>query len=245
MEAIESVTNSGSSNNELIIVNDGSSDPHTLKVLNDLNANHIIIISQENGGPASARNAGVQVAKGDVFLFLDSDNLILPDYIDKAASILSSNENIGVVYSNPVFFGDKAMVERFYPKPYSYQELLLGNYIDMCSFVRRTVFEEVGGFDEHRDLIGWEDWEFWLRIANTNWEFYYLNEDLFKYRIRNDSLMGLSTDSKQNSMLEYMGQKHGKLFHELLRSSIRTNKIIEKRTIQFWIKKYLLSNKNK
>ncbi len=239
MEAIESVTNSESSNFELIIVDDGSSDPYTLKVLNDLDSKQVIVISQENGGPASARNAGVQVARGDVFLFLDSDNLILPGYIEKAGSILSNNANIGVVYSNPVFFGDTTKVDRFFPKPYSYQELLLGNYIDMCSFVRRSVFEEVGGFDEHRDLIGWEDWEFWLRVAQTSWGFYHLNETQFKYRIRNDSLMGLSTDSKRNSMLDYMGQKHGKLFHELLRSSFRTNKIIEKRTIQYWIRKWL------
>tara|TARA_R110000850_G_scaffold149046_3_gene271539 strand:- start:1396 stop:2115 length:720 start_codon:yes stop_codon:yes gene_type:complete len=238
MEAIESVINSNFDDVEIVVVNDGSTDPKTLEILDSLNYKEVLLISQSNKGPASARNAGVRAATGDIFLFLDSDNVILPQYIEKALSILSDNMAVGVVYSNPIFFGNTSSEDRFYPKIYSYQELLLGNFIDMCSFVRRATFEEVGGFDEHRGLIGWEDWEIWLRVAQTDWQFHYLNEELFKYRIRKDSLMGLSNESKQNNMLEYIGQKHGKLFHELLRSSIRTKKILEKRTIQFWIKKW-------
>lgn len=243
-EAIESVLTSSFFQFELIIVNDGSTDPKTIEILESLNSKDILVISQSNQGPASARNAGARVAKGNIFLFLDSDNVILPKYIEKAFSILSDNESVGVVYSNPIFFGDTSNEDRFYPKSYSYQELLLGNFIDMCSFVRRATFEEVGGFDEHRDLIGWEDWEFWLRVAQTNWVFYYLNENLFKYRIRNDSLMGLSNETKKNNMLEYIGRKHGRLFHKLLRSTIRTKKIVEKRTIQFWLKKWFLGQLN-
>ena len=173
-EAIASVFNSGFSNFEIIIVNDGSTDLHTLTILENLDSNQGKVLSQENQGPAAARNSGAKEAKGDFLLFLDADNLILPGYIEKATAVLNANRAIGVVYANPLFIGDTSAEPRFYPKPYSAQALLLGNYIDMCSLVRREVFEELGGFDAHRDLIGWEDWEFWLRVSQTGWGFYYL-----------------------------------------------------------------------
>jgi glycosyltransferase involved in cell wall biosynthesis len=238
-EAISSVVNSGFSDFELIIVNDGSSDPLTLEVLGNLNSDQIIVISQENQGPATARNRGVKEAKGEFLLFLDSDNLVFPQYLSKGVTVLKNHPAVGVVYSHPEFFGAVEEEKRFEPIPFDFQQLLLGNYIDMCSFVRRSTFEEVGGFDEHPDLIGWEDWELWLRIAQSDWRFHHLDETLFKYRVRPGSLMGQSTISKKNNMLSYLGQKHGKLFHELLRSSIRTQRILEKRTFQFWVKKWL------
>jgi len=241
-EAIASVVNSGFPEVELIIVNDGSTDPYTLEVLSNLDSNQIKLLSQENQGPAAARNSGVKEAKGEFLLFLDADNLILPGYIQKASSLLKANSRLGVVYANPIFFGETDSISRFYPQPYDIKDLLLGNYIDMCSIVRRQVFADLGGFDEHRDLIGWEDWEFWLRVAQTNWEFHYLNESLFKYRIRRESLMGQSTAMKKDVMLAYLGAKHGKFFHKQLRSAIRTNKIVERRTIQFWLKKWFLKS---
>jgi glycosyltransferase involved in cell wall biosynthesis len=243
LEAIDSVRNSGADNYEIVVVDDGSTAAHTLAILKNLESTRITLISQKNQGPAAARNRGVDAAKGDYFLFLDADNLILPGYLEKASAILTANQAIGVVYANPSFIGDMTIKPRFYPKPYSGQALLLGNYIDMCSLVRRELFEELGGFDEHLDLIGWEDWEFWLRVSQTHWGFHYLNEELFKYRIRKDSLMGLSTESLRNKMLAYLGKKHGKLFHELLRSAIRTNQILEKRTPHYWFKKWFPSSK--
>ena len=62
---------------EVIVVNDGSSD-NTLSILNSYKANYsnLTIIDKENGGPSSARNAGLDIAQGEYVFFFDSDDLL-------------------------------------------------------------------------------------------------------------------------------------------------------------------------
>ncbi len=66
---------------EIVVINDGSDDPHTISKLKQLESEGIKIIHQENKGLGNARNTGIQVAQGDYILLLDADNKILPEYI--------------------------------------------------------------------------------------------------------------------------------------------------------------------
>lgn len=76
-KSIESVINQSYENIELILINDGSIDNSEL-ICNEytLTDNRIKVISQKNGGPAAARNAGLRQAKGDFVFFLDADDFI-------------------------------------------------------------------------------------------------------------------------------------------------------------------------
>ena len=62
---------------EVIVVNDGSSD-NTLSILNSYKANYsnLTIIDKENGGPSFARNAGLDIAKGEYIFFFDADDIL-------------------------------------------------------------------------------------------------------------------------------------------------------------------------
>ena len=64
---------------EVIIVDDGSTDPTTLEVLKDLEKGQYLVMRQPNRGVGAARNAGIQVAQGEFILPVDSDNLDSPD----------------------------------------------------------------------------------------------------------------------------------------------------------------------
>lgn len=80
IEAVESVLSQSYSNIEIVVVNDGSKeDVHDF--LNKYE-NRIKYIYKENGGPASARNIGVEIAKGEYIAFLDSDDLWLPNKLE-------------------------------------------------------------------------------------------------------------------------------------------------------------------
>lgn len=65
---------------EVIVINDGSSD-NTLFILNSYKKNYpnLIIIDKENGGPSSARNAGLDIAQGEYVFFFDADDLLEPE----------------------------------------------------------------------------------------------------------------------------------------------------------------------
>lgn len=197
---------------EVIIINDGSTDALTLDVLNDFAANGYTVLHQDNGGPAAARNSGVRVGKGKYLLFLDSDNKIRNAFIDTGLKVLNEKPDIGIVYGNAAFFGTSA-TPRFYPKPFDLHTLLLTNYIDMCSMMRREVWESTGGFDENRIIIGHEDWEFWIRVGQMGWKFLFVNDIFFDYRQSDHSLViqALSEKDRMEKCKEYIYQKHGYL----------------------------------
>lgn len=196
---------------EIVIVNDGSTDKITLHLLHELKSKSYQVINQENKGPAAARNFGVKNSIGKYLLFLDSDNLIRTEYIDKGIEILDKYNDIGVVYGNPNFFGENTGTY-FFPQEFSLKKILQSNYIDTCAVVRKIVWEEVGGFDENRVLTQ-EDWDFWIRIGKTHWKFYYINEVLFDYRRRKGSqAMNSLKELEYKQLLQYVYTKHIDIF---------------------------------
>ena len=217
LEAIESVKRNPSKYPyEIIITDDGSTDSNTIKVLNELSNTEYKVLHQENKGPASARNTAVRESQGEFLIFLDSDNKVKPLYIDKGIKILKDNSDFGVVYANPTYFGD-IKESRFFPshsQTFSICTLLAGNYVDMCSIVRKSIWESVGGFDEDRILIGHEDWEFWIRVAKVGWRFYHIDEELFYYRITDGSLITTTNEGNKEKYLpklKYIYEKHYEL----------------------------------
>lgn len=199
---------------EIIIVDDGSSDESTLEFLENLSRDRYTVIHQENLGPAAARNLGAAAAKSDSLLFLDSDNKIRPEYIDIGTMILKKHKNVGVVYGNAAFFGE-TFKPRFKSRPFDIFTMLMGNYIDVCSVVRKKAFQDVSGFDESRILFGHEDWELWLRMHSKGWKFYYIDQVLFDYRVSNSSLWTQnSTLDNIKAVMHYVYIKHLELFVE-------------------------------
>ncbi|MBC8084977.1 MAG: glycosyltransferase [Hymenobacter sp.] len=193
---------------EVIVVDDGSTDKHTQEVLQKAAAEGCQVIYQENKGPAAARNKGIAHARGEYILFLDSDNKIRPDYIRQGIAVLNHRPEVGVVYGKASFFGEVA-APRFAGQPFDPYQLLKENYIDMCSVIRRSMWEELGGLDEARLLMGHEDWEFWIRAAGAGWQFQYVDEILFDYRIRANSLITEAVQPEAyRTMLAYVHAKH-------------------------------------
>ncbi len=201
---------------EVVIVNDGSTDPETCTLLEDLTAaGHYTIVHQENRGVAAARNTGVRHATGEYLLFLDADNRIKPAYTDLALPILQAKKDVGVVYSRPQFFGDLDPDRYFKTIPFNIHKLLHNNFIDMCSLVRRTAFDSVNGFDEDRALMGHEDWDLWIRIYFKDWSFAFLDKRLFDYRISAQSLLGSAFSHQEfQRKIRLIQQKHSMhLYH--------------------------------
>lgn len=234
-EAIESVVDSGFIQYEIVVVNDGSEDKETLEILSSINFLKMKVIHQENRGLGAARNIGVKHSSGEILFFLDSDNRVRKGYFEKALDNFSRDPSIGVVYAKPVFFGDSEEV-RFHVRPFNFNALLAGNYIDACAFVRRSTFNEVGGFDEDRRLKISEDWDLWVRIGLTNWKFHLIDELLFDYRIRRDSMIGSSGMGNREITMNYLGEKYGYLIHQKYRQHFRVIERIQENPFHYFFK---------
>ncbi len=228
---------------EIIIVNDGSDEAKTLQVLDDLKAKHFNIVFQENKGLSEARNTGIFHSKGDYILFLDADNSIEVDFINKAAEIFDADSEIAVVYSDAEYVGNK--IGRWNVGEFNLQRLMITNYIDACAMVRKTVFDELGGYDSNM-IGGWEDWELWLRIAFAGKKFYYLPEVGFKYRTYPGSMSGVLGKSFEirNRLKTYLHEKYkGKMGQEYITDFVITR--FKKSPLKFVTKLVMISWFNK
>lgn len=213
-ETLASVEAQTYPNIEVILVNDGSSKPSTayIEALIQDKA-YIQYFYQENKGVSSARNTGAKHAKGEFLLFLDADNKIHPDYLQKTAEVLSSNPNCKLVYTKAEFF-EAQSGEWELPDYTNFKNLLLGNKIDTLALIRKMDFDALGGFDEN--LKSHEDWDYWIRLLQYGGEVIRIDEILFYYRKRfdktslTDNLIRNENENRESWQIIY--SKHHDLF---------------------------------
>lgn len=100
-KSIDSVLKQSFDDFEIIVVDDGSTDESKSIVQNNYGQlDTISIVSQANAGPAAARNTGVKCATGNWILFLDADDLLLPDALSIFNSLIKKNEGIDYIICN-------------------------------------------------------------------------------------------------------------------------------------------------
>lgn len=192
---------------EIIVVNDGSTDTATVEVLNSLVTDRLHVIHQGNQGVATARNTGIQAAKGSFLMFVDADNIIDPNYYLKALEHFDKHPEIAVFYCDPIHFGIVETQEVDLPD-FSFERLIASNFIDVCAVVRKSLSDAIGGFDPQIQM-GYEDWEFWINAAVHGAGFYHCKEKLFKYRVAENSVLTeAKKDDKRKKTLHYLIGKY-------------------------------------
>lgn len=194
---------------EIIIVNDGSTDLGTIQVLNDLRKKGYFVLNQKNGGLANARNRGIERAKGKYILPLDSDNKVEKPYLNKVIDILEANTEIDIIYGNAMQFGEESGI--WVLSDYNLQHLLLSNFIDACAVYRKTVWIKNGGYDEKMPIMGFEDWDFWLKSSVNNFKFYHIQDVCFQYRVLESSMIRSLPKKGIELTYKYIEKKYDKL----------------------------------
>ncbi|GAB4129687.1 MAG: hypothetical protein OHK0045_04890 [Raineya sp.] len=152
---------------EVIIVDDGSTDNTQAVVCNFLNEK-IHYFKIPNGERAKARNFGIQQAKGEFVSFLDSDDLLLPNYFEEATHFILQNPQ-SVFFSLAYQVTDpqgNIIYKQNKRKGNLAKQLATGNHLSCIGvFVKREIIQK-HLFNEQRELSGTEDYELWLRLAS-------------------------------------------------------------------------------
>ena len=168
-EAIESVLGQTYRRVEIIVVDDGSSD-HTSAVAALYPRVHYI--RQNNQGLAAARNTGLHESHGDILVFLDADDRLMPEALERGVQhLLKSPESAFVSGRYRYIKEDGSIMRESSQEPAdsdAYAAFLRGNYIGMHATVayRRSVLEAEGGFNP--SLPACEDYDLYLRIARKH-----------------------------------------------------------------------------
>jgi len=194
---------------EIIIIDDGSTDEYTSDKLLALRDSTVRIIRTENKGPAAARNIGFAYASGNFILLWDADDLFHETFSEKALAILSHYPRIGAVSSWALCFGDEDYT--WYPIGGSVENFMYSTTSPACALVRREAWIDADGFDE-RYLVGYEDWDFWIRITKKNWLVYIIPELLYYYRQKKQSRVK-ETFKRHVEIYEQIVEKHPDVFN--------------------------------
>ncbi|MBN2119586.1 MAG: glycosyltransferase family 2 protein [Candidatus Omnitrophica bacterium] len=190
--ALYSVLQQSYKNFEVIVVDNRNSEV-TEKLVQDFNDNRIKYIKfTEVRGPSAARNAGLRAAGCDYVAFLDDDDEWLPDKLELQMEKFKkfSGNGLGIVYTGYASVDENNGRLRHLSLPSRkgkvFSDLLKSCFaITSSLIVKRSVFEEVGLYDE--SLKFWEDGEFLLRAA-TKFDFDYVNKVLVKHHIHGTQL---------------------------------------------------------
>jgi glycosyltransferase involved in cell wall biosynthesis len=185
-EAITSVLTQDHPYIQLIVVDDGSTDPYTPAVLERYEDDpRITVVRQANAGQTVAKNRGLAEARGEFVGFCDADNAWLPGKLSRQLEAFRVQPEVGVVYGDLQLIGPAG---ESLPTPpcrrYSGRitgKLLADNFVTFnTTLVPRRILEDLGGFDERLQMA--IDYELWLRISVT-YKFLYLPERFVRYRL--------------------------------------------------------------
>ena len=184
LDTIQSIQNQSYQNFEIIIVNDGSNDKKTIRLLNSFKDDKATIIYTKNCGPSAARNTGIINSKGEYILPLDADDKIAPTYLEKAVQVLNKKNDVKIVTGIVEYFGKKKGI---YNLPNFDMEILkYDNIIVSCSLFRRKDYDRTLGYNTNM-IYGFEDWDFWLSLLEKGGTVYKIEQVMIYYRIKKRS----------------------------------------------------------
>jgi len=188
-ETIKSVLRQNEQDFEIIVVDDGSTD-NTKSRIEEIKDRRIKYIYQRPSGlPACARNRGIERASGKYIALLDGDDRWLAEKLEKTLDIFSKNPKTDIVCHDLRIVSENAkFIRRTFLGPYPkdvYGKLLWDSncFVITTTVLKREVFFEHNfWFDENDKLFSVEDYDFWLRLAETEkFNFYYLSEVLAEH----------------------------------------------------------------
>ena len=203
---------------ELLIVDDGSTD-NTRDIVNQFMSKDSRIkyfYEEASGGPSAPRNLGINNALGKYVAFLDSDDLWFPTKLKKQLDIFekSNNPKLGIVacylYVKDYKTGEIISKHDKYYRGDVIKELMnfdFNVFTSSCIMTKLSILKEVGPFDTDLNLS--EDFDLWLRISDSGYEFDYVPEYLFNY-VKHDSNIFYSNNNvnKQKESLLFMNKVH-------------------------------------
>lgn len=211
-DSVRSVANLDYPNVELIVIDDCSPNRKADEILASFSlANSRVIRLEKNRGHVASKNVGIDNSAGELILPLDSDDLILPNYLRETVP-LCLESGVGVVLTDVKLFGDQSSV---YTPAQTKEQFVCLKTPSNTFLARRELFEELGPYDE--TLQYGDETDFLLRVLENNWKIRHVPLPLYEYRKHEN---GLSLSVSYVKLLSDLIDRHPQVFQENLKVAL-------------------------
>ncbi len=177
---------------EIIIVNDASSDRRTIEVCQELEKTDLIRVvwREVNGGSSIARDNGFDLARGEILVPLDADDILPNDALEIICKTFEQEPQLGFVYGNYIRH-DKINTQKVVnPEDISLREMLKAKQFSLSSNwkligttpIRKALWQSLGGYDPSFGVNDLHDVEFWIRAIASNCHYAYIPEVIYIWR---------------------------------------------------------------
>ncbi|MCS6830420.1 MAG: glycosyltransferase [bacterium] len=194
-QAIESALGQTLGDLEIVAIDDASTDG-SQHVLQRYAHRVMVVLHETNRGTYATLNEGIALTSAPYIAILNSDDVWLPEKLQRQLAVMESNARIGLVHTGfRIIDAEGNLIQgnplgiRFHPNPQGdlLAELLARNlFITSSVMIRRECLHRCGVFEEH--LFGMGDWDLWLRIAE-HYTIGYVPEPLTLYRLHTRNTM--------------------------------------------------------
>ncbi len=211
-QTLDSVISQTYAHWECFVMDDGSTDDTAAIATGyEQRDERIKYIHQQNQGIAATRNNGLKLVTGDYVQFLDADDMLPPEKLEKQISIFEQNSGVDIVYGDALFFhtdtpgvfytdrdGRQSKTHKLKTSGQGdimIHRLCINNFIDTAApLIKRSAVDRVGEFDLQYDV--YEDWQYWFRAAVLGVRFLYCPGKGMDYYYRYGHTSAMSSAKK-------------------------------------------------
>jgi glycosyltransferase involved in cell wall biosynthesis len=193
---------------ELVVVDDGSTDEQTGRVLEGLSRDGVRVVRQENRGLSAARMTGVEATSARYVNPVDADDLLVPGSLTALADALDESPDLAAAWGDTASFGD---VEVAYERRESRLDpwrITYFNGLPYCAMFRRAALHDAGGWTLRR---GYEDWDLWMALAERGYSGKHVRIPVLRYRVHGQRFWAEAM-SRHESIYGELQRRHSALF---------------------------------
>ena len=205
---------------EILVVDDGSTDPEGLAALDRLRAEGVRVHRKENGGLSAARMTGIHETSAPLIFTLDSDDILMPGAIARLADALEANPDAAVAFGDVTTFGAAQGYFHNRRKALDPWWLTYTSTLPGTSMVRREPLLASGGWQLNEG--GYEDWDLWMAMAGLGYRAIYVPGVIFSYRIHEEGRMWAQAMDKHERLYSRLQERHADLFAARRRNWLRS-----------------------
>jgi glycosyltransferase involved in cell wall biosynthesis len=198
---------------ELVVVDDGSTDAHTLEVFQSLQAKGVRVARRANGGLGAARMSGVLATDSDYVFCLDADDRLLPGALGALAAALDTDPELALAWGDYALFGERSRRQQTAPSLDPWQ-ISYQNDIPASVLVRRSALVSGGGWELRG---GYEDWDMLMGLAEEGQRGVRVPIVVYEYRQHGVRMLGESA-TRHGEIYALLRSRHPALFSDRRRS---------------------------